>query len=52
MLTVGQSQDFDTVALKECMRKHLKELLKEGIYDLHDKELPSFQIYSVDEIRM
>ena len=47
-LAVGQAQDVDTVALKERMRKHLKELLKEGIYDLQDEELPSFQMYSVD----
>ena len=48
MLTLGQAQYVDTVALKERMRKHLKELLKEGISDLQDKELPSFQINSVD----
>jgi thiol-disulfide isomerase/thioredoxin len=47
-LIAGHAQAVDTTELKQRMRERLLELMKEGISDLQDKKLPTFQITTVE----
>lgn len=47
-LIAGQAQTHDTIEMKKRMQSLLTELMKQGVFDLQDKKLPSFQVNTVD----